>query len=269
MTDLNPISFASCKIQLYSKSTELGVATGFFVETNNKKYLVSNWHVFSGRDNISDQTIHSTKTHLPDEIKVTFAQVIAGPSIPNGVSVNPHTVCCGLRDVGLKAKWIQHPTMGRKADMAALDCQFIQNLGEPFSLNKLELNPNLIAAVGGDVFIVGFPRGLANRGFLPVWKRGSIASEPSLYFNDEALFLIDSATREGLSGSPVYLVSDGALPDANGNINMGNGLMYKFLGIYSGRVRDNDPLAAQIGRVYYGDLLDELLIGGVQGEYPD
>lgn len=34
------------------------------------------------------------------------------------------------------------------------------------------------AKVGAEVFVLGFPLGLALQGTLPIWKRGSIASEP-------------------------------------------------------------------------------------------
>ena len=34
------------------------------------------------------------------------------------------------------------------------------------------------ARVAAEVFILGYPEGLSMQGVMPVWKRGSIASEP-------------------------------------------------------------------------------------------
>jgi hypothetical protein len=102
-----------------------------------------------------------------------------------------------------------------------------------------------------DVFIVGYPFGL-NHGYLwPLWIRGSVASEPTLLFtykDDEyPLFLVDSRTRPGNSGSPVFLrrrhftetAADDALPRS------------RLIGVYSGRINEQSDLgiAWHIGEV--------------------
>jgi len=40
--------------------------------------------------------------------------------------------------------------------------------------------------VAAEVFILGYPRGLTKQGVLPIWKRGSIASEPLFNVMDGA-----------------------------------------------------------------------------------
>jgi len=67
--------------------------------------------------------------------------------------------------------------------------------------------------VSDRVSIVGFPLGLTvsenethwHKEYFPIWKTGYIASEPSINFESKPIFLIDSRTKEGNSGSPVYL----------------------------------------------------------------
>ena len=65
-----------------------------------------------------------------------------------------------------------------------------------------ELAPGRIAImIGMDVFILGYPFGSGPPAF-PVWKRGSIASEPDLVKTTNGYYLIDTASRPGMSGSP-------------------------------------------------------------------
>jgi hypothetical protein len=47
----NPLSFSSVKLELFSKeSVRLRSASGFVVETGDQYYLITNWHVVSGKD---------------------------------------------------------------------------------------------------------------------------------------------------------------------------------------------------------------------------
>jgi hypothetical protein len=65
-------------------------------------------------------------------------------------------------------------------------------------LDKLSLTP------GMDVFVLGYPRGISGGGRFPLWKRGSIASEPDVNIDNLPMMYIDTATREGMSRAPVY-----------------------------------------------------------------
>jgi hypothetical protein len=47
----NPLSYSSLKLDLFSKEGGcLKSASGFVVEAGDKYYLITNWHVLSGRD---------------------------------------------------------------------------------------------------------------------------------------------------------------------------------------------------------------------------
>jgi hypothetical protein len=120
--------------------------------------------------------------------------------------------------------------------------------------------------VGLDVMIIGFPRGLAAQGNMPIWKRGSVAAEPLVLRNDGVpIYLVDSASREGMSGSPVYLLGNGAVRMENGNIEFFNGTAARLIGVYAGRVGDETDM--QLGRVWKRDVLDEMIADPVLGSY--
>jgi hypothetical protein len=61
--------------------------------------------------------------------------------------------------------------------------------------------------VGSDVFILGFPLLPEYSGKFPIWKRGSIATEYTIPYRDRETFLVDSTTKDGMSGSPVIFRS--------------------------------------------------------------
>jgi hypothetical protein len=78
-----------------------------------------------------------------------------------------------------------------------------------------------------DVFVLGYPFGPGKTG-LPVWKRGSIASEPDLVPQVENYLLVDTASRPGMSGSPVILRTYGTHM-SRGEITLTPGPANKFI----------------------------------------
>ena|SRR3990167_2675650 len=56
-------------IKSFCKGIQIANATGFIYKYNNDYYLVTNWHVFSGRDAITKKPLHKLSA-LPDEIRI-------------------------------------------------------------------------------------------------------------------------------------------------------------------------------------------------------
>jgi hypothetical protein len=73
-------------------------------------------------------------------------------------------------------------------------------------------------------------------------------------------FYIDTATREGMSGSPVIkyrrrslsLITEESLYRFHA----------EFIGVYSGRIVPKDLLDAQLGMVWRAKCIDEIIKGG-------
>lgn len=142
-----------------------------------------------------------------------------------------------LYDGENKPTWFEHPTWGEKADVVALKLPLENDmLLEGYEVRS-DWSPEL--APPGKVRIVGLPFGLSGTGKFAIWITGTVASEPSLDFDDLPLFLVDARTRTGQSGSPVIT-------------------MHKkkaiFLGIYSGRINSESDL----GMVWKAKLVGEL-----------
>jgi hypothetical protein len=120
----------------------------------------------------------------------------------------------------------------------------------------------LLLAVGSDVFVLGYPFGIGP-GALPIWKRGSIASEPEMtaIINQNHIFL-DTASRPGMSGSPIIKRSWGTHFYENGDIKTEtDSIATRFVGVYSGRMVSNDPLDAQLGLAWPAALVTEIVAG--------
>ena len=90
--------------------------------------------------------------------------------------------------------------------------------------------------------LLGYPYGFFDEShFLPVWKTGHVASEPSVDFNDLPTFLVDVSAFPGMSGSPVLAVANGVYEAEDGTMRTGRVL--KLLGIFSAMpvVREKRP----------------------------
>lgn len=118
-----------------------------------------------------------------------------------------------------------------------------------------------------DVFVLGFPLGWTGGAKYPIWKRASIASEPLFDLDDLPKMYIDTATRQGMSGSPVFAKCSGNFflegSDTSNPLQMMMGEAYRFLGVYSGRIGDGgdnkDEFSAQLGIVWKERVIREII----------
>ena len=118
----------------------------------------------------------------------------------------------------------------------------------------LELDSNYELGVTEQAFILGFPFGInIGKSINPhaVWISGTIASDPGLEYEINyrkkgkkmPLFLIDSRTRQGQSGSPViYYNKMGIDQHFNGGTAIWGNSFMKPIGIYSGRINEESDL---------------------------
>jgi hypothetical protein len=83
---------------------------------------------------------------------------------------------------------------------------------------------------------------------MPLWTRGTIASEPAMYYphrgQDLPLLIVDARTREGQSGSPAILYRQPLTPiyTNNGDIRLTQAGVSRVLGVYSGRTSPDSDL---------------------------
>jgi hypothetical protein len=131
---------------------------------------------------------------------------------------------------------------------------------KPHGLVKLRLYPSL------DVYVLGFPLGMTGGGQFPIWKRGTIASEPSIDLDGLPKFHIDTATRKGMSGAPVYAQEVGPIvpEDPNDPAKGSIGKARRFIGVYASRL-NGDEFSAQLGVVWKEAAIAEIVAGRKNG----
>lgn len=258
-------SFVPIRIAATFNDTEIAIGTAFFYALKEKEYLVTNWHNVTGR-RPSDHKPISKSAAIPDKLTLW---------IPFNEKVNERSAVrwkqLALRlyedEDNLKAKWFEHPEHGNKVDAVAIELGEVHSTAaitancSSLDLYDLRLHP------GMDIFILGYPRGISGGGKFPIWKRGSIASEPDIDIDNLPLFYVDSATREGMSGSPVYAQVSGFWAPKNGKLPddgvMGRG--EQFVGIYSGRILAEDPFLAQLGLVWKEEAIIQIIESAKHG----
>ncbi len=80
------------------------------------------------------------------------------------------------------------------------------------------------------VTFIGYPNGIWDRkNLLPVARRGTTASPIEVDFEGTPSFLIDASVFGGSSGSPVFILNQGAYATRDGGINIGS--RFHFIGV--------------------------------------
>lgn len=246
------------KLELLCGGRQIGTATGFFLKHNSAWVLVTNWHVLSGRDPTTGQPRHESGG-VPEVCRYYVAH-----KTDEGIHWQPTEERLGDAMLGT-ATWLHHPQLGQSADLAVL----------PLALADIPLARDFLAPdghdadmfidLGAEVFIPGFPMGLAANGLMPIWKRASVASSLEFGHSINRFFFVDTATREGMSGSPCLAISNWrhyAMDRATRKVRIvERPLSWRLLGVYSGRRNASDSFEAQIGVVWRENLIIETLGG--------
>jgi hypothetical protein len=264
----NPLSFSSVKLDLFSKDgLRLKSASGFVVETENKHYIITNWHILSGKDfPVRDQQeIAPTPYLLKTSIHNYGGQGEHRAPLSWGAW---HKVTIPLYDASGAPTWIER--RANDADLVAVPIQ----LNDPLRLiqalsafqsktTEINLNGNYwtrmsvipISTIDTEVdycppdpiHVIGYPHGWAPAGpdksSSAFWRTSWVASEihePGMVQGN--IFFIDPCAPEGMSGSPV--------------IGMKNDQL-KLLGVYSDR--SVPEAGVKVGLVWEAWLIKELI----------
>jgi hypothetical protein len=248
MASIDLYSFSTVPIQMLFGQTPLSMGTGFVWEDAGQLFLITNWHNVTGIDPFSGDHLSKTAAE-PDRIRVWLNRKGRLGERISTVEV--------LRDTNGDPLWWVHPQHGNQIDVIALPITPHPD-AEMYPINGMPSAP-LLLAVGSDVFVLGYPFGIGPGGF-PIWKRGSIASEPEI-INQHHIFL-DTASRPGMSGSPIIRRSWGTHFYEDGGITTATGATAtRFVGVYSGRLASADPLDAQLGFAWSAVLLTQIVSG--------
>jgi hypothetical protein len=248
---IDEYSFAPLHIKVRSDGLTIGTATGFVYKLDNSFYLITNWHVVSGRNRFDNQPLTKSAA-IPDALRPLFFIKDAG------AQWMAHDI--PLTDQDGKPLWFEHPQHGQKVDVAALPFICPSDL-TVYPINSLLATIGMAVETGQDVFVLGYPLGICAGGVFPVWKRASIASEPEIDLDKLPLLLVDTACYSGMSGGPVIAKEVYHYRGHDGDIHIDHnaGTHYVLVGVYSGRRLGRDGELSQLGEVWKASVIEDII----------
>ena len=257
---MDSLSAVPCRLRFFNLSaTGSAFATGFVVATDDEsKFLVTNWHNVSGKDSITGDFLNAM---MPSHLEVTFR---GGSRQINDLVTR--TISLFTDHEQTEPAWLEHSVHGNDVDVVLLPLPeaLVEGL-TILPINRQGLDQQFLPRVADDVFVLGYPFREPPPFSLAIWKKGSIASEPRAAVGGLPKFYIDTATRPGLSGSPVVMQRVG-IHGKDGDKLRGDeiiGRIRAFIGIYSGRIGSEQM--AQLGVVWHASVLAEISHNGRQG----
>ncbi|WP_313057742.1 trypsin-like peptidase domain-containing protein [Agrobacterium cavarae] len=278
----HPLSYATTRIGIFCNDIEISRASGFTAKFGPDFYLVTNWHVASGRNPITNK-LSSQLAAIPDKIKFhvtviteervdddrksttlyfkplefdlyknetpTWLEMISGDHRIDVALFPLNSAVEELQQGGTRLAFIEAGEVTLKRGLT------LEDSSTPFPGEGVSY---FYPQVGSEVFVLGYPKGIELAGIFPIWKRASIASEPQATITSggyvyEDLLYIDALTKGGMSGSPVIAIAkEGELyvTDDGVAVSMVDGTAH-LVGVYAGREGvTNEELEFSIGRVW-------------------
>ena len=218
-------SLTTTPISLYRGSDLVSQGTGFFyvAKTGNLEvvYLVTNHHVVTGYP--------PTENNQPIGNRISFHLHLSADD-PGQI----RTVDLPLFTKNGKRLWLACGSFP-EADVAIIPvpvkCR--ENL-KVSCLDETTAKPVMKTRPTTPIALIGYPYGLYDKkNALPIWKSGTIASEPDVDFEGKPVFLVDISAFPGMSGSPAFAYASGGYDTLDGGVAVTPGITRQFMGIYA------------------------------------
>lgn len=216
------------RVRSLVEGKEFMTGSGFTCSDLGQTWLVTNRHVALGREPGSNHWIE--RNVQPTQLRIDW--------VSDDLSCG--SVVVDLLDV-CTPRWVEHPPLAHRLDLVAVpvpnDCFVDVDL-----MSALEDEPAHVVTVGDPVAVIGFPFGMsAGVEGLPIMFSGIVASPPGIPLDGLPRFLIDSRTRRGVSGAPVFYYPQASAGPREGAA-MDASPRPAFLGLYCGRVKEESDL---------------------------
>lgn len=287
---VHPATYASVLIETQCKTAKgeystVQNATGFVYRdtVTNRHVLITNWHVATGRRPDSPEHLLIGVHHSPERIKIWM------PMKANKLQFLPLDI--DLYESG-KPIWLEAKPRNGRIDVVAIPIEFPSDNHVVTVQDFAKIGGPL--KIGQDVIVVGFPFGRYEANPFAIWKKAMIASEPSILLSGRPRHFLDTPGRPGMSGSPVYAVSEGIAVSGRAHAILSHTSLspleqitqlnpdedflgssraiLRLVGVYSGSYGSDakaDPLRDMgLGFSWIGPIVDLVMIERLPGENP-
>lgn len=199
-TPTKQLLYTSVRIETTMRDGGKGAGTSFVFEDQasppgQQLFLVSNKHVIEG---VETAHIFFTPKDAMGEPRLGEPFIIKNDMF----SMQWHGHPDENVDVAVMPLSWQLDMFAKSGQTAYLRPVSLDGVASPSVFENLD--------VTAPILFIGFPNGMFDEvHFLPIARRGSVATSPDLDFNGKPVFLIDASVFPGSSGSPVFTVGDG------------------------------------------------------------
>jgi hypothetical protein len=228
----------SVKLGALVNGAEIATGTGFTCTNLDQTWLITNRHVLLGRKPGTNEYADS-EGRQPTQVAITWIED----------DLSSKRMVVELFGAGLAELWIEHPPLGHNLDLVAIMVPSGKFVDVDLT-TSLDEDPEHTVSSGDPIVVIGFPFGLsAGVSGLPIMFSGIVASPPGIPIDGQPRFLIDSRTRPGLSGAPVYYYPNATAVRRGGDDESFFFPSPVFLGLYCGRINDESDLGYVIDAI--------------------
>ncbi|MCX6707113.1 MAG: serine protease [Candidatus Woesearchaeota archaeon] len=225
MAQVEPIYLCTTMIIMLEDNQEKGSATGFFyVNTNNKLFLITNKHVVYGEKYYENPPTEINRFRLNLHIN------------PNNLSHNEF-VEVSLFDDKCNRLWLEHENPNVDVIILPVDIDRKRYIIAPLDKSLFDSQDLIINFE--KIFVMGYPYGWYDRlNNLPISRIGHLSSPFDVDFNGQALMLGDVETHPGMSGGPVFIwLKDYTTKNGNNRTTHLGRTKIILAGVHSGQPR--------------------------------
>ncbi len=227
--ELEPMSLMTTPVLLVSGARQVSQGTGFLYATTKPNgtdidmvFLATNYHVVTGNEPMSAARAQG------DRLQFYFHASRTDPSNYFPVNIPLYT------KTG-EPIWVQNQQFP-EADVVLVPIvsTLYDGRGQLTVFSDAHTQVDMKVRPSSQAVLLGYPYGFFDtRNFLPVWKTGHLATEPTVDFQGQPVFLVDVSAFPGMSGAPVVGVSNGVYESDRQAGAMMSGVQRKLLGIFS------------------------------------
>lgn len=241
------LSLATCKLSLFRDELQISTGSGFLTEDETSWFLVTALHNFTGRNFFSGKCL-SPQLATPNNFRATMNIEQKGGSLQR------FELRGDLFSNG--APIFLYDWTDEGGDIAVI--RIPKELGQPdlVTINGVASQSWTVFA-GLDVFALGYPSALDVNG-TPIWKKVSIASEPSQKVNGKNATLTDGLTFSGMSGGPVVISQSQGFNDDKTYV-LGKELAVRIVGVYGGRFDTDADRSGTLGFYWPMEIVEAII----------
>lgn len=289
MTPNNAVVF----LEMFRQEASLATGTGVLYRKGSATFIVTAWHNVTGRHS---ETLQPLNGGFPDRVTAHIAKTLfTSDGRDSGIIRQPIDL---LLEDAEQTHYFVHPQGFPRVDVVVIPIspdevyssrvhlsdgrattmnQALRHVPTTVGLGgRIECIQDFVGAsaqfnidfanhlsVTDDVFVVGYPKGLTDQTLQPIWKRATVATDPRIGWQGQRKFLVDCASRQGLSGAPILSYNKTGRMQVGGTTYIGSGPATMLHGIYVSRLGGGREFEAQIGTVWSRAVIEEIIEAGI------